>query len=156
LFRLILLFTALPFVELVLLLWVADYTSWQFALALVLVTGVVGAALARWQGLQTLRRIQEDWSRGDVPAQAVLDGILILLAGAVLITPGLLTDVAGFLLLVPFCRRRIRRFMTRYVRRHAVVRSSSDARPSTEAPPHGNDRIVDVRIIDGAQDAEDD
>ena len=74
-----------------------------------LLTGFVGAALARWQGLATLRKVQTDMAGGRVPGEALVDGLLILVAGAVLLTPGLLTDAAGFLLLIPPTRALVRR-----------------------------------------------
>jgi UPF0716 protein FxsA len=82
-------------------------------LGLIVVTGVVGAALARRQGLSALARLQRDLAEGRLPAGPLVDGVLILMAGAVLLTPGVLTDAVGFLLLIPPCRRLVMRVLTR-------------------------------------------
>jgi len=113
LFRLLLVFCLVPLIELAILLWLAETVSWQATLLLVILTGVIGASLARYQGWRTVRRIQEQIDRGEMPAGSLLDGLMILVAGALLITPGVLTDTAGFLLLVPFCRRKLRRWLAR-------------------------------------------
>jgi len=107
--KLLLLFTLLPIVELALLLYLADATSWQLALGIVLATGILGAMLARRQGWRTSQRIREQLARGQMPGDALLDALLILIAGALLVTPGVLTDAVGFLLLIPPCRRLIKR-----------------------------------------------
>ncbi len=150
-FRLLLIFTVVPLVELTLLLYVADATNWQFTIGLVLVTGVVGAALAKWQGLVALRRIQTDLSSGKPPAAALFDGLLILIAGIVLITPGILTDAIGFALLLPPVRTVMRRILIkRLMAKFEIHVSQMHAGPSDDAPTGERDRIIDVRVIDDA------
>lgn len=107
--RLLLLFTVVPLVELGLLIQIGRVIGLVPTITIVLLTGFAGAALARWQGMATLRRVQTDMAEGRVPAEALVDGLLILVAGAVLLTPGLLTDIAGFLLLIPPTRAAVRR-----------------------------------------------
>ena len=102
--RLLLLFTIVPLVELFLLVKLGTVVGVGPTVALVIFTGVLGAWLARQQGLGVLRRLSEDLAEGRLPAEALIDGLLILIAGAVLLTPGLLTDALGFLLLVPQSR----------------------------------------------------
>ena len=102
--RLLLLFTIVPLVELFLLVKLGTVVGVGPTVALVIFTGVLGAWLARQQGLGVLRRLSEDLAVGRLPAEALIDGLLILIAGAVLLTPGLLTDALGFFLLVPQSR----------------------------------------------------
>ena len=118
-FRLLLLFTLVPLVELFLLIEIGRVLGAPATIALVLVTGALGAWLARTQGLKTLARVRREWLEGQIPAEALLDGVFILLAGAVLLTPGILTDLAGFFLLVPAGRRMVRRAATGYFRQRA-------------------------------------
>ena len=99
--RLLLLFTVVPLVELFLLVKLGTVIGIGPTVLVVIGTGVLGASLARWQGLGVLRRVSEDLAQGRLPADALIDGLLILIAGAVLLTPGLITDALGFLLLVP-------------------------------------------------------
>jgi UPF0716 protein FxsA len=106
--RLALLFVTVPLAELALLVWVGRRVGLVPTVALVVVTGIAGAALARWQGLATLDRFRAALDAGRLPHRELVDGVLILVAGAVLLTPGLLTDLAGFLLLVPPVRRLVR------------------------------------------------
>ncbi len=100
LYRLIALFTIVPSVELVIILLVGRVIGFVPTLAMIAVLGIFGAWLARTQGLYVLRSIQQDMAAGRVPAHGLIDGLLILIAGALLITPGLLTDTAGLLLLI--------------------------------------------------------
>lgn len=103
--RLILLFTVVPFLELVLLVWIGGKIGLLPTVALVLLTGVAGAALARHQGLATWRRFQGALSAGRLPGRELLEGLFILIAAAFLLTPGILTDAVGFAFLVPAARR---------------------------------------------------
>lgn len=121
--RLILLLTVVPLVELIILLRIAERFSWGPTMALVIATGVVGAYLVKRAGLKTLQRIHTDLAEGVMPSDAILEGVLIFLAGAVLVTPGILTDVFGFALLVGPVRRKVRRaiaerFRTRIITIH--------------------------------------
>ena len=105
---LILLFIGLPVVELALLFKVHGLVGFFPTVLLVLLTGVVGAALVRRQGLSILLKIQREMSMGNLPAPQMIDGVMLLVAGALLVTPGLITDACGFLLLIPFIRKHIR------------------------------------------------
>lgn len=107
--RLILLFTLVPAIELALLIWVGRQIGVMATLALIVITGVLGASLARSQGLATYSRVQKALAAGRMPGRELLEGLLILIAGAVLLTPGLLTDATGFALLVPPLRRAVAR-----------------------------------------------
>ena len=78
-------------------------------LALVVFTGLTGAWLARAEGVRVLFQFQKEMATGKLPGQALLDGISVLIGGAFLLTPGVLTDVAGFSLLLPFTRRWLQR-----------------------------------------------
>ena len=88
---------------------------------------MVGAALMRSQGLATLARVQRDLSEGGLPAQALVEGALILFAGALLLTPGLITDTVGFLCLVPPVRAGMARSLM--ARATVVTHSTSGPRP---------------------------
>ena len=143
-FRLLLLFTLIPLVELALLIWVAEHTSLIFTLWLVVLTGVVGAWLARREGLRCLWNVQRQVAQGELPAAALLEGFMVLAAGLLLITPGILTDVFGFGLLVPPIRRLVRRALVRRI--EARVVSSTQA--GKREPSRSHDEIIDVRVID--------
>ncbi len=101
---LILLFVGLPAVELALLIELGSRLGTPATIALIILTGMVGASLARWQGLGVIGRMQSELAKGELPAGSLVDGVIILLASALLVTPGVLTDVFGFLCLVPAFR----------------------------------------------------
>lgn len=106
--KLLLAFTLVPVIEIYLLVEVGSVIGAWNTVALVIVTGAAGAWLARTQGLATLTRIQEKTRSGGLPGDELVEGFLILVAGVVLLTPGLATDAAGLLLLVPPVRARLR------------------------------------------------
>jgi len=134
--RLLLLFIVVPVVELVLLIEIGQRVGTFATIALIMGTGVVGASLARQQGISTLARLRKDLADGRLPAEAIVDGVLILVAAAVLITPGVLTDVFGFFCLVPACRRLLKRRFERAVRQGAVhVTAASAGAPYRAQPP---------------------
>ena len=111
--RLLLLFVVLPAVELALLIEVGRRIGTPATLAIIVVTGIIGGSLARRQGLGVIQSLQRDMAAGELPAGALVDGILILIAGALLVTPGVLTDAFGFLCLVPAFRRTLKRIAMR-------------------------------------------
>ena len=117
LFRLLLLFTLVPLAEIFLLLLIAEHTSALFTISLVVATGVVGAGLARWQGLSVWFRIHRRLSEGTMPGDELLEGVFILIAAAFLLTPGFLTDTLGFLLLIPPTRMLFVRAVRAWLRR---------------------------------------
>ena len=122
--RLLLLFTIVPLIELYLLIKIGGIIGVVPTIAIVIGTGVLGAWLARWQGLAVLRRISDEVAAGRLPTDALIDGLLILVAAAVLLTPGLLTDSLGFVLLVPPSRALVRKVVAA-----AIARRVPKSRP---------------------------
>ncbi|MFC1703910.1 FxsA family protein [Candidatus Omnitrophota bacterium] len=110
---LILLFTVVPVVELFLLIQVGQYIGAFSTVAIVIITGVTGAYLAKLQGLITLYRIQEEINQGRMPADRMVDGVIILCSGILLLTPGFLTDLIGFMGLIPATRDLFKRWLQR-------------------------------------------
>ena len=108
---LILLFIVVPITELALLIKIGQYIGVGYTLGIVILTGVTGAYLAKMQGLITLRRIQEDINQGIMPTDKLFDGVLILLSGILLLTPGFITDIIGFMGLIPFTRNLFQRWL---------------------------------------------
>ena len=115
LLKLFLAFTIIPIIEIYLLIEIGSMFGALTAVALVILTGFLGAFLARMQGLQTLYRIQESLREGRMPSGVLLDALLIGIAGLVLLTPGFLTDSAGFLLLIPATRNAIKNWLRRQI-----------------------------------------
>lgn len=113
-FWLLLLFFTVPLVEIYLLLEVGGVIGALPTIGLVVLTAVIGAALIRAQDIATLGRVQQELDRGELPAMGIVEAALLLVAGALLLTPGFVTDTLGFLILVPPLRRwAITSFITR-------------------------------------------
>lgn len=110
---LLLLFVALPALELALLIEVGSRIGTPATIALIILTGMVGASLARWQGLGVIGRMQSELAQGELPAGSLVDGVILLIASALLVTPGVLTDVFGFLCLAPAFRSVLKRIAQR-------------------------------------------
>ena len=125
-FRLLLLFTLVPLIELALLIKLGQLTSVAMTIGIVILTGIIGAYLARREGIKAWRRLEKSMREGVSPADELIDALLILIAGAVLITPGLLTDLFGFGLLIPPVRKWFRNKLSRHFRNRIVI-SSPDA-----------------------------
>lgn len=109
--KLLLAFILIPAVELILLLKIGGLIGFWPTAGIILGTGVLGAALARQQGLGVLMQLQREVQTGKLPAMTMVDGVIILVAGALLLTPGFLTDVFGFLCLIPHSRRIIKKLL---------------------------------------------
>ena len=105
---LVLLFTLLPAIELYVLIEVGSVIGASNTILIILLTGVVGAYLARLQGFLTLQKIQNSVNQGQLPNNELMDGLMILVGGIVLLTPGFITDIIGFLLLIPLSRNLIK------------------------------------------------
>ena len=115
LLKLFLAFTIIPIIEIYLLIEIGSMFGALTAVTLVILTGFLGAFLARMQGLQTLYRIKESLREGRMPSSELLDALLIVIAGLVLLTPGFLTDSVGFLLLIPATRNFIKYWLRRQI-----------------------------------------
>jgi len=145
-------FLVLPALELWLLVVLRRHLGLAQTLGLLLASGIVGFWLAKWQGWRTLQRIRSELGAGRLPSAAMLDGAMILAAGLLLITPGLLTDVAGFLLLLPPVRFALRRVVGWWLaRRPGIVAFSagpSAGRSRPDDPDTVEGRVVSVEDAD--------
>ena len=127
---LLLAFLVVPLAEIYLLIEVGSVVGAVATIGLVVFTAVVGAALMRAQGLATLFRARSSMAKGEVPALELMEGAVILVAGALLLTPGFITDAAGFVCLVPSLRRRL-------ILAFATLRPAGPPRSRAGHPGHG-------------------
>jgi UPF0716 protein FxsA len=102
--KLILLFTVVPIIELYILIQIGNQIGALNTILLVFITGVVGAFLAKSEGSHIIRNIKKDMAGGKMPADELINGLCVLIGGALLLTPGIFTDVFGFVLVIPFTR----------------------------------------------------
>ena len=121
LFKLLLLFILVPLVELALLIYVGTLIGPWYTILIVVATGILGAVLAKRQGTAILNRIRNSLEQGILPSDELLAGALVLVGGLVLLTPGIITDILGFALLIPQTRRAIAGWLRRAIQ-HRIER----------------------------------
>ena len=115
--KLFLAFSVIPIIEIYILIKIGSYFGAITSILLVLITGFLGAYLAKIQGLNTFFRIQESMQEGRIPSSELIDAVLILLAGFLLLTPGFLTDLFGFLLLIQITRNLVKFWLQKIFRK---------------------------------------
>ena len=107
-FRLFLiLFITIPLIEIAILIKIGSIIGAGYTIVLVIGTAFLGVSLLRIQGISTLAKVQANISRGQLPATELIEGLILLISGALLLTPGFFTDTIGFLMLVPTLRQRL-------------------------------------------------
>ncbi len=124
-FKLFLIFTLVPLIELYLLIKIGVYLGAASTVLLVVGTGLLGAYLAKIQGIRTVNKIRGSLSEGILPAEELIDALLIFVAGIVLITPGVITDLCGVLILIPSTRSLFKRWLRRRFDRMIASRTVS-------------------------------
>ena len=147
--RLLLLFITIPVLELMIFMFLGSKIGIPTTQVIIVITAVIGAYLTKSQGREALKKYQEALAAGRLPHEEVMDGLMILVAGAVLMTPGFLTDTIGFLLLVPTVRHAVRGMLKSYLKDRVTVAGESVGvpRPSERKPPAGVIN-VEAEVVD--------
>ena len=155
---LLLLGILIPATELFLLVVISNTWGVGWTFGLIICTGVLGAFLWRRQGLGAWGRIRSGLGRGESPGNALMDGAMIFFAGGLLLTPGLITDLSGFALLIPFSRNCIKRWVFHWLKsRFQLIDLSSSmtsgmpfgSSPETSASSSGAFDSADADIVEG-------
>ena len=140
--RLLFLFITIPIAELYLFLHLGARIGLMPTLGLIILTGFLGAALARQQGLSTLSKIQSELRSGRPPALKMIEGAMIVIGGILLLTPGIMTDLFGFALLVPRIRTSLaEKFQVNFSK---SVQTSQNFSRSTSSFKSNDDDVIDV------------
>ena len=148
---LLLLFLVLPIAELYVIIKVGEAIGIMPTLAILILDGFIGAALARTQGRTAWVRFNRALSEGRVPARETYDGAMIILGGALLLTPGFITDIFGFILLIPPTRAIVRALVAKLARRRISFGwtvASPPPRPGGFGSPTGASRRPPARRYD--------
>ena len=119
-FRLLLLFIVTPILEMVILIELGKRFGTLHTIGLIVITGIIGAWLAKSQGLKVYQNLRASLYNGEMPHNHLIDGFLILIGGALLITPGILTDLVGFGLVLPWTRKFVREKVKGYFKGRIV------------------------------------
>ena len=151
---LLIIFIAVPVAEIALLIKVGVIIGPAATIALVILTAIIGTSLLRWQGLSVLARAQTALDGGQLPMDSVIDGVFLVIAGAFLLTPGLMTDAIGFLLFIPTFRRTIARYAFARLKASKKVQVDIFATEETHGGPKpgfhtgdGSGPIIDGEIV---------
>ena len=150
--RLFLLFTLVPVLELGLLIEIGSRVGALPTIAVVVATGVLGAWLARREGLRAMRGLQEAMARGEMPASPLVEGFMILVGGAFLVTPGVLTDLVGFALLIPRSRAQIKKWVVRAIEKRVRVHSTV---VTSNAPLGPSGVVPEAPVVDATIESKD-
>lgn len=137
---LFLIFIVVPLIEIYILIEVGSIIGVLPTIALVVITAVIGSAMLRHQGFATLRKAQQSMDRGAMPAEALVDGVFIVIGGALLLTPGFFTDAVGFLCLLPAGRKW---FVAQATKRVELARAQAEASGGPEWRSDGGHRTID-------------
>jgi UPF0716 protein FxsA len=126
LFRIFLiLFITIPLVEIAILINIGKIIGAGYTIALVIGTAFLGVSLLRIQGISTLAKVQANIKKGQLPATELIEGLILLISGALLLTPGFFTDTLGFLMLVPILRQRLAEtFFVNFMKNHINIRQT--------------------------------
>lgn len=144
--RLFLLFTLVPLADLLMLMMISKMIPLWASVLLIIGSGILGAWLAKRQWANVRSRIQSRLQRNEMPGELISDGMLVLLAGGLLIAPGLITDAFGMSLLIPVCRRWYKRKAIEYFKGQFQVKVFTHGQASD---------IVDGEVADGNADKDD-
>ena len=143
LFILFFIFIVVPVIEITVLIEVGEQLGAFTTVALVILTAAVGASLVRSQGLQTLLNAQKKMQQGEQPGQEVIEGVMLAIAGVMLVTPGFVTDFLGLILLLPFSRQ----FFANKLLARMIIKNMASQQPFNQGFSSHQSQSED--IIDG-------
>lgn len=114
--KLLMLFIIVPVVELYILIEVGKKIGSLTTIGIIILTGILGAYLVKSQGFMILKKIQNDLNEGILPGNSLIQGAIILAGGILLLTPGFITDIIGFIFLIPASRRVVKKYLLKWLK----------------------------------------
>ena len=114
--RLLILFIIIPVTELYILIEVGKKIGSLTTIGVIILTGIIGAYLVKGQGFMILRKIQNDLNEGIMPGDSLIQGAIILAGGILLLTPGFVTDIVGFIFLIPVSRNIVKKYLLKWLK----------------------------------------
>ena len=150
------LFVVVPLADLFLLVWLSNYMGLWLTIGLVLLTAIIGAALAKSQGRAVQQRIASQLQKQQFPSELLTDGAMILFASALLLTPGLLTDLFGFSLLTPQVRGYYKRTAMKFLKKRFKMRvikpgNAPNATPGSQHPSGPGPGTIEGQVVNRDQ-----
>ena len=114
--KLLILFVLVPVTELYILIEVGKKIGSLTTIGIIILTGIIGAYLVKGQGFMILKKIQNDLNEGIMPGDSLIQGAIILAGGIFLLTPGFVTDIIGFIFLIPVSRRVVKKYLLKWLK----------------------------------------
>ena len=114
--KLLILFVIVPVTELYILIEVGKKIGSLTTIGIIILTGIIGAYLVKGQGFMILKKIQNDLNEGVIPGDSLIQGAIILTGGIFLLTPGFVTDIIGFIFLIPVSRRVVKKYLLKWLK----------------------------------------
>jgi len=114
--KLLILFVIVPVTELYILIEVGKKIGSLTTIGIIILTGIIGAYLVKGQGFMILKKIQNDLNKGIMPGDSLIQGAIILAGGIFLLTPGFVTDIIGFIFLIPVSRRVVKKYLLKWLK----------------------------------------
>lgn len=115
--KLLILFVIVPVTELYILIEVGKKIGGLTTIGIIILTGIIGAYLVKGQGFMILKKIQSDLNEGIIPGDSLIQGAIVLAGGIFLLTPGFVTDIIGFIFLIPVSRRVVKKYLLKWLKR---------------------------------------
>jgi len=141
--RLFLIFTAVSLLEIFVLVKVGGFLGAWPTIFLVIITALIGSALVRSQGLQLVQKLQQRMAAGEIPGQQLVEGLMLIITGVLLVTPGFVTDLCGLLLLQPTIRANIAKVILANVKfAPQATMGGFSSQGFTQKPPH-DDSVIE-------------
>ena len=145
--KLLALFLLIPIIELFVMFKIGKIIGLGITILIIIITAFIGAKLTKVQGTQAIRNVQSAIKIGKLPHKEVMDGVMIIIAGALLLTPGFLTDIVGFSLLLPGLRSNYRKLLLTYIKAKILFRYAGVNSPKKNNNENGPS-IIEAEIID--------
>ena len=108
-------------IDLFILIKLGEYLGFWYTIAIIIIAGIVGAFTVMREGISVIQRVKRDLGQGIVPGRQLLSGLLMLIGGMLLIAPGIITDVAGFMLIIPGSRDKFVEMIISYLRSRFIL-----------------------------------
>ncbi|MGB1929902.1 MAG: FxsA family protein [Mariniblastus sp.] len=138
--KLIFLFIVVPLADLALLVWMSSYTGLAFSISIVVISGIIGAVLAKRSVNSVFAKIKRNFASGQISPDLLTDGAMILFAAGLLLTPGFLTDAFGLSILIPHTRRWYRSILAKWFKQSVNFQY-------VQMPMHGDENTVDGDVV---------
>ena len=141
-------FVVVPIVEIGLFLQVGSYIGVPATLGLIILTAIAGTLLVRSQGIDVIRKAQNSTNRGEMPVAALAQGLFVLIAGVLLLTPGFATDTLGFALLIPPLRELMAAKIWKLIEPNVVASTQWSSTHTTGTPSRSGGTVIDIEAVE--------